>query len=198
MAPLCHPEAYSPKDLAQTLQDRCLHYPLREYPEYAQHDNDLDLLMRLRTSKQVHYDSGPNMTPLVDVVMVILIFLMLAGSFAGAEHYLVSNVPFTDKGGGGAPPPPGFVPDEPLEIRVDSPVPDRFVARAGQITVDDANQLRVQLQRMRDSLEKAGTKRDKVQVVIEPGRNVKYKFLVDVYQAALQADFQKVGFAPAH
>ena len=42
------------------------------------------------------------MTPLVDVVMVILIFLMLAGSFAGAEHYLVSNVPFTDKGAAGA------------------------------------------------------------------------------------------------
>src|SRR5256885_841795 len=57
--------------------------------------------MKLKTSKKVHYDSGPNMTPLVDVVMVILIFLMLAGSFAGAEHYLVSNVPFTDKGAGG-------------------------------------------------------------------------------------------------
>ena len=154
--------------------------------------------MKLRTSKKVHYDSGPNMTPLVDVVMVILIFLMLAGSFAGAEHYLVSNVPFTDKGAGGAPPPPGFVPDEPLEIRVDSPVPDRFVARAGQITVDDATKLRVLLVKMRDQMEANNTKRDKVQVVIAPGRNVKYKFLVEVYQAALQADFQKVGFSPAH
>ena len=37
--------------------------------------------MKLQGAKQVHYDSGPNMTPLVDVVMVILIFLMLAGSF---------------------------------------------------------------------------------------------------------------------
>jgi biopolymer transport protein ExbD len=154
--------------------------------------------MKIRGAKQVHYDSGPNMTPLVDVVMVILIFLMLAGSFAGVEHYLESNVPFTDKGAGGAPPPPGFVPDEPLEIRVDSPVPDRFVARAGQITVDDADKLRMLLQKMRGQLENAGTKRDKVQVVIAPGRNVKYKFLVEVYQAALQADFQKVGFSPAH
>jgi len=154
--------------------------------------------MKIRGAKKVHYDSGPNMTPLVDVVMVILIFLMLAGSFAGAEHYLVSNVPFTDKGAGGEPPPPGFVPDEPLEIRVDSPNPDQFIARAGQITVENADKLRVLLEKMRDQLELAGTKREKVQVVISPGRNVKYKFLVEVYQASLQADFKKVGFAPAH
>ena len=37
--------------------------------------------MRIQGARKVHYDSGPNMTPLVDVVMVILIFLMLAGSF---------------------------------------------------------------------------------------------------------------------
>ena len=72
--------------------------------------------MRIRGAKQVHYDSGPNMTPLVDVVMVILIFLMLAGSFAGAEHFLVSNVPYTPKGAGGQPPPAGFVPDEEIPI----------------------------------------------------------------------------------
>src|ERR1700753_2777622 len=99
--------------------------------------------MKINAARTVHYDSGPNMTQLVDVVMVILIFLMLAGSFAGAEHYLVRNVPYTPKGAAGAPPPPGFVPDEPLEIRVDSPVADRFVARAGQIQVDDAAKLKV-------------------------------------------------------
>jgi biopolymer transport protein ExbD len=32
--------------------------------------------MKLNSSKKGHYESGPNMTPLVDVVMVILIFLM--------------------------------------------------------------------------------------------------------------------------
>src|SRR5215207_3720412 len=153
--------------------------------------------MKIRGAKKVHYDSGPNMTPLVDVVMVILIFLMLAGSFAGAEHYLVSNVPFTDKGAGGEAPPPGFVPDQPVEIRVDSPVPDRFVARVESVTVDSADKLKVVLDRLRGSLQTAGTPPEKVQIVISPGRNVKYKFLVEVYQAALQANFKNVGFAPA-
>ena len=56
--------------------------------------------MRIGGAKKVHYDSGPNMTPLVDVVMVILIFLMLAGSFGGVEHYLTSNLPVKQNGGG--------------------------------------------------------------------------------------------------
>ena len=64
--------------------------------------------------------------------------------------------------------------------------------------MDDADKLKLLLQKMRGQLETAGTKRDKVQIVISPGRNVKYKFLVEVYQAALQADFQKVGFALRH
>src|SRR5580765_6826661 len=94
--------------------------------------------MKLQVGKKIHYDSGPNLTPMVDVVMVILIFLMLAGSFVGAEHYLVSNLPFSPSGAGDTKVPPGFIPDEPLDIRVDSPIPDQFVATAGQIRTGDA------------------------------------------------------------
>src|SRR5580693_695554 len=64
--------------------------------------------MKISGAKKVHYDSGPNMTPLVDIVMVILIFLMLAGSFNQMEHYLMSDVPLQAKGVG-APPPAGAV-----------------------------------------------------------------------------------------
>ena len=153
--------------------------------------------MKIRGAKQVHYDSGPNMTPLVDVVMVILIFLMLAGSFAGAEHFLVSNLPLSQRGAGGAPMPAGFIPDEPLDIRVDSPTPDHFVARAGQIQTSDMPSLEAQLRKMRQDLADAGTPTDKVQVVISPGKNVKYKYLIEVYEAALNAEFTKVAFGTA-
>src|SRR5437762_14167338 len=94
--------------------------------------------MRIQGARKVHYDSGPNMTPLVDVVMVILIFLMLAGSFTGAEHYLISQAAYSKSGAGGATPPPGGIPqDEPLEVRVDSPTPDRFHVRFGQVSIDN-------------------------------------------------------------
>src|SRR6476469_5679414 len=56
--------------------------------------------MKIKGAKSVHYDSGPNMTPLVDVVMVILIFLMLTGSFGAASHFLPSTMPITKSGKG--------------------------------------------------------------------------------------------------
>jgi biopolymer transport protein ExbD len=153
--------------------------------------------MKLNVSRKVHYESGPNMTPLVDIVMVILIFLMMAGSFGGAEHYLTSNVPLSQKGLSNAPPPPGWVPDEPLEIRVD-PVADGFRATAGRIRTMDSALLAKQLTAMREELNKAGTPTDKIQVVISPAKNAKYDHLIRVYEAALNAKFEKVAFATAH
>jgi biopolymer transport protein ExbD len=154
--------------------------------------------MKIQGAKKVHYDSGPNMTPLVDVVMVILIFLMLAGSFVGQEHFLVSNLPLSTSGAGGAALPAGFIPDEPIDIRVDSPSPDKFMATAGQIRTDDAQRLTAQLKGMRLRLNATGKDDDHIQVKIGPGKNVKYRFLIQVYEAALNAGYKKVAFATSH
>src|SRR5215210_3805039 len=90
--------------------------------------------MRLQGAKQVHYDSGPNMTPLVDVVMVILIFLMLAGSFAGGVHYLTSNLPIKKDGGvGDVKLKPGELQDEMLVVRIDPDATHGFKVVAGDI-----------------------------------------------------------------
>ena len=86
--------------------------------------------MKITGAKKVHYDSGPNMTPLVDVVMVILIFLMLAGSFGGVEHYLVSNAGFQTGGTSKTPPPPNFIPPVNITVRVDLD-PDSVSEAAG-------------------------------------------------------------------
>jgi len=153
--------------------------------------------MRFWASKKIHYDSGPNMTPLVDVVMVILIFLMLAGSFGASEHFLVSNLPIKQAGPGGTPPPKGWVADTPLEIRVD-PRGAGFEAIAGRIRVNDARQLEAQLARMLEQFQKAGTPPDKVQVIISPSKVVRYEHLIRVYEAALSAGFTKVAFATSH
>ncbi len=153
--------------------------------------------MRLRSAKAVHYDSGPNMTPLVDVVMVILIFLMLAGSFGGAEHFLVSNLPLKQTGPGSTVTPKNFVPDTPLEIRVD-PRGAGFEAVAGRIRVTDADALRNQLETMLRQFRDAGTEPAKVQVIISPNRSVRYENLIHVYEAALDAGFSKVAFAQSH
>ena len=154
--------------------------------------------MKIRGAKKVHYEAGPNMIPLVDVVMVILIFLMLVGQFGGLEHYLVSNLPYSEQGLGGAKAPTGAVPDEPLDIRVDSPSPDQWVAQIGKIRTSNMAQLTLQLGQLRQDLNGAGKTTDKIQVVISPGKMVKYDFLIGVYQAAMDAEFEKIAFAKSH
>lgn len=154
--------------------------------------------MKIKGAKQVHYDSGPNMTPLVDVVMVILIFLMMAGSFTQGGWYLQSTVPIKAKGGVQAEVKPGTIPDEPLEVRIDNAA-DGFRVVAGDIrSSGDREQLRLSLAQKLAAYEAAGTARDKVQVVLMPGRNVKYENIIAVYEAALRAGFTKVGFATSH
>ena len=137
------------------------------------------------------------MTPLVDVVMVILIFLMLAGSFGGAEHFLTSNMPLT-KGGVGGDTTSTVSIDEPVEIRVDSPSPDRFIARAGRINATDGPTLTAALNKLRQDMNAAGKKTSDIQVKIAPGRNVKFEHVIAVQEAAMRASFEKIGFASAH
>ena len=155
--------------------------------------------MRIQGAKQIHYDSGPNMTPLVDIVMVILIFLMLTGTFAVQEHYLVSNLPLRRTGAGNVATPPGGFPEyELLEIRVDqNATRDGFIARVGQIQTGDPRVLGAGLKRLRDQYTRVDPELNKVQVIISPGRAVKYDQIVEVYQAALDASFKKIGFATA-
>jgi biopolymer transport protein ExbD len=135
---------------------------------------------------------------LVDVVMVILIFLMLAGSFAGAEHYLVSNLPFRQKGGGNAA--PNAVPDDPpLTINVDNNAThDGYIARVDQFAATDEDKLAAVLTSLRDKMAAIGQTPDKVQVVISPGRGVKYKYVTQVFEAAQSVNFTKIGFSTGH
>jgi biopolymer transport protein ExbD len=153
--------------------------------------------MKLRGAKAVHYDSGPNMTPLVDVVMVILIFLMLAGTFAGAEHYLESNLPFRQNGGGNV---TSAVPDDPpLTITVDTNATrDGYIARIDQFQAGDKEKLAAILVGQRDKLAAIGNTPDKVQVIISPGKNVKYKYITEVFETAQGLKFEKIGFSTGH
>lgn len=155
--------------------------------------------MKLRGARKVRYDSGPNMIPLVDVVMVILIFLMLVGQFGGLEHYLLSKLPYSEQGLGGAKPPSGVIPDEPLDIRVEAPAPDRWVALVGgQAQLSDAASLAQHLSILHDRLHDAGTPTEKIQVIISPAKDIRYETLTTIYQCALQARFSKISFAKSH
>jgi biopolymer transport protein ExbD len=154
--------------------------------------------MKLKGAKQVHYDSGPNMTPLVDVVMVILIFLMLAGSFGATSHYLTSKS--TVGGGNSKPqePKPGETPDEIFEIAVLPDATYGFRVRAGDIDSKgrayDRQWLIQQFEQKMAQYQKANTSIDKIQVVLAPSGSVSYDSIARVYETVLAAKFKKVAF----
>ena len=64
-----------------------------------------------------------------------------------------------------------------------------------RIRTSDTRRLTEALGKMREELAGAGTPPQSVQVVISPGKLVKYDVLIAVYQAALDAQFPKVAFA---
>jgi biopolymer transport protein ExbD len=153
--------------------------------------------MKIQGAKKIHYDSGPNMTPLVDVVMVILIFLMLAGSFGGATTFLLSKQGIKAKGGAHRPLKLGEVPDTPIDIYVDNLRDvDGFVANVtGMEPMTKAEEIRAVLESKREQFLRTGTPADQLQVVLHPRINTKYRYLIAVYQAAVQAKFEKIAFA---
>ncbi len=146
--------------------------------------------------RSTRFESGPNMTPLVDVVMVILIFLMLVGTFTAGEWVIQQNASaYVTATSSSTPPPPDFVPDEPIIIRVSQPTPDKYVAQAERITTSNKDQLVAGLKSLREQLLKIGKKEEKLTIVIQPRPDVKHKYYMDVYDAALIAGFKKVSFA---
>ena len=149
--------------------------------------------MKLAGAKQVHYDSGPNMTPLVDVVMVILIFLMLAGSFGTREHFMASSVPIAAKGAANKAVPPGWVPPTIVDLYVETNGNVRLSGVGGMM--QDPEEVRKELAR-RLAQFKANNTTD-VQVVFHPREGTKWEALAPLYDAALRAKFEKVGFAMA-
>jgi len=155
--------------------------------------------MKFGARQPTRFESGPNMTPLVDVVMVILIFLMLVGTFATAERFIQQNAgTFSVGTSSSAPPPPDFVPDDPIVVRVSAGTAgDGFVARADNVTVNTAEALGAALRQRHAQLTALGKPIDKIAVVIQPDNGVRHGQYLRVYEAALQAGFTKVSFAVA-
>ena len=164
--------------------------------------------MKMKGAKAVHYDAGPNMTPLVDVVMVILIFFMLAGNFGDKDQYLASSVPIKQKG---VPIPNQTVPDD-VELKITVDPTDNgnsYSARLEGVesTFTDANQLTTVLSQKLAAYLAVGKKPDDIQVLISPAGAVRYSYTIQVYAAALAATaeqggkklgFTKVAFEASH
>jgi biopolymer transport protein ExbD len=137
------------------------------------------------------------MTPLVDVVMVLLIFLMLAGSFGSKEVFQEVHAAGSDRFRRRPP-----VPEAGRQLDVFVSGVDGaggFTARLGSDPRPFRNpaDLRVELERRRAEFDAAGTPPETVQVVIHPTAGTAWAPVVAAHEAARGAQFTRTGLGLA-
>jgi biopolymer transport protein ExbD len=147
-----------------------------------------------RVHKKWSAHTGPNMTPMVDVVMCILIFFMLSATFAMPELYLTSNTPAVEKVGLSNSAATEQIPAVRNYIQLKR-LGDQTVATAfGQPGTAD---LVSQTAGLPGLLKAKGQQLSKdVQIIIAPENHVPYKDVIAVYDACIAAHFEHVAFAP--
>ncbi|MBY0309514.1 MAG: biopolymer transporter ExbD [Phycisphaerales bacterium] len=151
---------------------------------------------------------GPNMTPMVDVVMVILVFFMVSAAFLGPEWLLGSLVPrpAPAAGSGNAAQGPGQGPKNadplatpPVRFTIDlkRPVgsPGEPAAASDQALATGGGLTDAPIDRVVEALkEKVGEKAlGSVEVLIRPGEGVPWGAVVRTHELCTKAGFVRVG-----
>lgn len=129
---------------------------------------------------------GPNMTPMVDIVLVILIFFMAGTTLLGQEWFLRSEVL---KRGGAKEPDPLELP--PVWLTISLSVEEGTARTIVRGLGDAALSLEEFAARLREFAE--GTEKDKIVVVLTPDSPVAYRDVVRAHEACLQAGVKRVG-----
>lgn len=130
-----------------------------------------------------------SMTPMIDVVFLLLVFFVWTASFQMLEHLLPTSVSAANGSGTGPanqpPPPEADFDNVVVRILWDGNGP------AWQIN----EQLIANLPALRTFLGKIASIKQDAPVILHPDRNVPLGHVIDVYDAARLARFQKVQFA---
>lgn len=141
-------------------------------------------------SHSMHF--GPNMTPMVDVVMVILIFFMASAAFLGSEWFLRAAIPFEAGRGTSTSKPndPTALPPVKLDLLMD-------VDESGRVVVTFPPLVRAPVEQFFARI--AEFKSDKsagdIEVVIRPTPRVPYADVVRVHAACDDAGIYKLGIS---
>ncbi len=157
--------------------------------------------MNHRPLQRMSANIGPNMTPMVDVVMCILIFFMLGSSFLAPELFLQSNMPAIDKAGTANAQTSAKLPAVRLFIQMHRQGEATWVVAFGgkPMPMDAAGgESGANDQALADFFdEKKRSLSDDVQIIIVPDKAVPYQDVITVYDLCTRSRFKQVAFAPA-
>lgn len=141
--------------------------------------------------------TGPDLTPVVNIAMVILVVFMLTTTFVEPQLYMQSRVAMMERGGRSQLPPDWTPPTAlPILVSMDPQAPGSFRADVGAQQAGDVEALGDILRQHYQSFELAGTDPLDVQVEISPQSHVVWQHLITVYEAAQRAGFTNITFTP--
>jgi biopolymer transport protein ExbD len=153
--------------------------------------------------KKMSVNVGPNMTPMVDIVMCILIFFMLTTSIAAPNLFLKSNTAAISKEGLGTMEGDTKLPAVRMTIKLarqagetwvsafDNPLMVMDKIGAGDGAHPNNDKIFEILEARRKTIS------DEVQVLIAPDDKVPYQDVITIYDFCVKLKFKQVAFYPA-
>ncbi|MEM1010988.1 MAG: biopolymer transporter ExbD [Planctomycetota bacterium] len=147
-----------------------------------------------RTRTQRANPEPPNLTPVVNVAMVVLVVFMLTASFIEPQPYMQSKVALLEQGGQSE----YTAADEPLRVLVDvaPSSPSQYRATIGGDTGTNGEELLTIFQQRAQALGGTEEALAETQVEISPQSAVIWQHLITVYEAAQRAGFSSITFTP--
>ncbi len=134
---------------------------------------------------------GPNMTPMVDIVMVILIFFMASAAFMGQEWFLRAVIPVEAVPGAGAGATQTWdLPVLRIDVVLDVDAGGRTTASCAALQAD-GQPLEAVIERLGAFSRDEDT--ESLQVLIKPTSRVPYRDVVRVHEACEAAGIARVG-----
>ena len=137
-----------------------------------------------------------NLTSMIDVIFLLLVFFVVTASFAPGEGVLTVKLP--QGTGTGDPLDP---PTLPLNIAITSTgaYGYRLEIEGLAAVPADFEQLYHQLVALQydEALQRTGTHKTDDPIVIKPNGNVRWQHVVNVFNAAVRARYTKIAFAQA-
>ena len=142
-----------------------------------------------------HASYTPNMTPLIDVLFLLLLFFLLSSKYRQAEGAIPGSLP---KIGGGVSTGTDVI-NVKFVIQVIPEGDNLDTARYKLQGMTDATDARSLFDKLHQKVTQSGGEKgcEKIQVVIRPRRNAPWQFVVEAFNQAMRAKFKNIGFAPA-